>query len=131
MDALAAYWREGTCYFVGVFDKLRELFVGQLYVGPFSTEPIDYIIGYMADCLAEGKGYVTEAVTEIVSSIFAHLEADQVRIHCDESNERSRRVADRCGFKLERVFPEEKMGPDGVLQLCTTVAYLQRRCDRK
>jgi len=130
LHALTAYWSDGTCYFVGVFDKARDAFVAQLYVGPFSTDPIDYIIGYMVDCVAEGQGYVTEAVTEIVSSIFAHLGAEQVRIHCDESNGRSRQVAERCGFRLERVFAEEKMDSDGALQMCTTVAYLQRRTDR-
>lgn len=127
LGALAAYWRDGTCYFAGVFDKQRDSFVAQLYVGPFSMEPVDYIIGYMVDCTAEGNGYVTEAVTEVIENIFVHLDADQVRIHCDEANERSRRVAERCGFHLERMFPEEKMGPDGVPQTCTTVAYLRRR----
>jgi len=130
LATLAAYWSDGTCYFVGVFDKVRDVFVAQLYVGPFSTEPIDYIVGYMVECTHEGLGYVTEALSETISSIFAHLGADQVRIHCDETNEKSRRVAERCGFCLERVFPEEKMRSDGVLQLRKTTAYLRRRSDR-
>ena len=129
LTALAAYWNAGTCYFVGVFDKALDTFVAQLYVGPFREKPIDYIVGYMADCEHEGRGFVTEAVTETVASIFDHLHADQVRIHCDQSNVRSRRVAERCGFHLERVFEEEKMGPEGVLQPCLTAVYLRHRND--
>jgi RimJ/RimL family protein N-acetyltransferase len=129
LGEMEACWNEGVCYFVGVLDKLRDEFVAQLYVGPFATEPVDYIIGYMADCAHEGQGYVTEAVTAIVASIFDNLEADQVRIQCDESNARSRAVAERCGFLLDRVFPEEKQGADGHSAMCSTTSYLRLRRD--
>ncbi len=129
LGTLASYWREGTCYFMGAFDRTSRGFVAQVYVGPFSLEPVDFIIGYVADCAHEGRGYVTEAVTATVSNIFDYLGAEQVRIHCDETNERSRRVAERCGFRLDKTFPEEKKGPDGILQMCSTVVYLRLRSD--
>ncbi len=129
LGLLAAYWNQGTCYFAGAFDKVSGNFVAQVYVGPFSLEPADFIIGYIADCAHEGRGYVTEAVAATVGSIFDHLGADQVRIHCDETNDRSRRVAERCGFRLEKMFPEGKQGADGVLQMCTTSVYLRLRSD--
>ena len=129
LGKLATYWNEGTCYFVGAFDKNTRDFVAQVYVGPFNRAPIEFIIGYIADCTYEGRGYVTEAVTATVASIFDHLGTDQVRIHCDEGNERSRRVAERCGFRLDKMFPEEKQGADGVLQMCTTAVYLRLRSD--
>ncbi len=129
LGKLATYWDEGTCYFVGVFDRTTGDFVAQVYVGPFNRKPVEFIIGYIADCVHEGRGYVTEAVTATVASIFDYLGADQVRIHCDEGNERSRRVAERCGFRLEKTFPEEKQGADGALQMCTTAVYLRLRSD--
>ena len=129
LRALAVYWDKGTCYFVGAFDKTTGDFVAQIYVGPFNREPVEFIIGYIADCLHEGRGYVTEAVTAAVASIFDHLGANQVRIHCDEANERSRRVAERCGFRLEKMFPEEKQDADGALQMCTTAVYVRLRSD--
>ena len=129
LGALAGYWDEGKCYFVGVFNKDTDAFVAQVYVGPFSQEPVDFIIGYIADCVHEGHGYVTEAVTAMVANLFDQLEADQVRIHCDETNERSRRVAERCGFHKESSFLEEKKGSDGELHTGTTIVYLRLRSD--
>lgn len=127
---LAEYWDAGTCYFIGAFSKDSDVFVAQLYVGPFSQEPADFIIGYIADRIHEGHGYVTEAVTATVANLFNCLGADQVRIHCDETNERSRRVAERCGFQMKSSFPEEKRGSDGKLHTGTTIVYLQLRTDR-
>jgi RimJ/RimL family protein N-acetyltransferase len=129
LGALAVYWKERTCYFIGAFDKATGDFVAQVYVGPFDLEPADFIIGYIADCDHEGRGYVTEAVAATVADIFDHLNADQVRIHCDETNARSRRVAERCGFRLERLFPEEKQQADGALEMCTTAVYVRLRSE--
>lgn len=126
---VANYWNKGICYFVGAFDKVSDEFVAQVYVGPFSVDPADFIIGYIAECEHEGRGYVSEAVAATISHIFSDLGADQVRIHCDETNGRSCRVAERCGFRLEKVFPEEKRGPDGLPELCSTAMYLRFRSD--
>lgn len=130
LSELARYWEQGTCYFIGAFGKKTGEFVAQVYVGPFNREPVQFIIGYIADCGHEGGGYVSEAVTATVASIFDHLGADQVRIHCDETNERSRRVAERCGFRQTSSFSEEKQGSNGRLHACTTVVYLRLRSDR-
>ncbi|MCK5584581.1 GNAT family N-acetyltransferase [Candidatus Bipolaricaulota bacterium] len=130
LGVLATYWDGGTCYFVGAFAKATGKFVAQVYVGPFNRKPVEFIIGYIADCVHEGRGYVTEAVTKTVASIFDHLGADRVRIHCDETNARSRRVAERCGFHKESSFLEEKKGPDGALHTGTTVVYLRLRSER-
>lgn len=125
LGELAEYWEKGICYLGGAFDKTSREFVAQIYVGPFSTTPIDFIIGYFAECKHEGRGYVTEAVSSAVAHIFSDLKADQVRIHCNEANVRSRRVAERCGFHLDRIFQEERQGPDGTLEQCQTTIYLR------
>jgi len=127
LDELARYWKQGVCYFVGVFDKATDEFVAQVYVGPFGEAPVDFIIGYVAECRHEGRGYVSEAVASTVTHVFSDLAADQVRIHCDEANLRSRSVAERCGFQLDRIFPEERPGPDGKLDPCNTAVYVQLR----
>lgn len=130
LSELADYWEKGICYFVGAFDKSSHEFVAQVYVGPFSTTPTDFIIGYIAECQHEGRGYVSEAVSSTVERIFSDLLADQARIHCNETNIRSRRVAERCGFQLERIFPEERPGPDGRLTMCNTAVYIKLPSDR-
>jgi len=129
LSELARYWEQRTCYFIGVFERKTGKFVAQVYVGPFNREPIEFIIGYIADCDHEGRGYVSEAVASTVDNIFDHLGADQVRIHCDETNERSRRVAERCGFRKVSSFLEEKHGPGGGFHTCTTGVYLRLRSD--
>ncbi len=129
LSTLAKYWSKGVCYFAGGFDKVSGEFVAQVYVGPFNRQPAEFVMGYMANCAYEGRGYVSEAVTVIVADIFQHLGADQVRIHCDEANERSRRVAECCGFRLAKTFAEEKLRADGLLHACTTAVYLRLRSD--
>jgi len=130
LGELAIYWSDGTCYFVGAFAKTTGEFVAQVYVGPFNREPVEFIIGYIVDCAHEGWGFVTEAVAATVANIFDHLGADRVRIHCDETNVRSLRVAERCGFRQESSFLEERKGPDGELHTCTTIVCLRLRRDR-
>jgi RimJ/RimL family protein N-acetyltransferase len=53
------------------------------------------------DCRHQGKGFVTEAVRAVMDFCFTHLGAHRLRIHCNEMNVRSWRVAERCGFKRE------------------------------
>lgn len=122
---LDGYWVEGTCYFAGAFTKTSGEFVAQVYAGLFNREPVEYIIGYIADHIHEGSGYVTEAVTATVENIFGYLGTDRVRIHCDQTNARSLRVAERCGFHNESSFLEKKTGPDHQLHTCTTEVYLR------
>jgi len=61
----------------------------------------------------EGRGFITEAVQATLRFIFEHLGAHRVRIHCDDTNERSYRVAERCGFVREGHIRENKRHPDG------------------
>jgi RimJ/RimL family protein N-acetyltransferase len=123
---LAAYWRDGVCYFIGAFDKTSGDFVAQVYVGRFGTVPSEFIVGYFSDVLHEGSGYVSESVRATVDHIFSNLKAERVRIHCNEANLRSRHVAKHCGFHPFEQLQEERPGPDGGLRPCTTIVFLQQ-----
>ena len=118
---LKKYWEEETCLFIGCFSKDTSEFVGQIYVGPFSVQPPDYIIGYFADVDHEGRGYITEAVQTVIGLIFELLGAHRVRIHCDATNVRSQGVAERCGFTREGLIRQDHRNPDG--SLSDTVIY--------
>lgn len=98
---LVAAWRSGSCYFIGGFDRSTGEFVAQVYVGPFDELPHEFILGYIVDREHEGRGYVTEAVRATVRLLFDELDAHRVRIHCADTNLRSIRVAERCGFEKE------------------------------
>ena len=125
LDDLSHSWDRGVYYFVGAFDKQTSEFVAQIYVGPFSKDPIEYIIGYFAEVEHEGNGFVSEAVRATVNQVFARLNPAGVRIHCDETNVRSRHVAERSGFRLHAIVEEERLGPEGTMSPCHTAIYLR------
>jgi len=110
---LAADWTARTCFFLGAFDQTTDDFVAQIYIGPVDWDLPEFEIGFFADRDREGQGFVTEAVQAILPFLFVHLGAHRVRLHCDDTNVRSRRVAERCGFVLEGHIREDKRNLDG------------------
>jgi aminoglycoside 6'-N-acetyltransferase len=110
---LAADWQAGNCFFMGIFDRADDTFLGQVYVGPISRTLPEYAIGFFADVDHEGRGYVTEAVRAAIAFVFEHLDAQRVRMECDDTNIRSVGVAERCGLRREGHLRENKRHPDG------------------
>ena len=106
-------WKKRTQYFIGVFLKESEQFVAQIYIGSVNQNVPEFGIGYIADVDHEGKGYVTEAVNAVVKSLFEILNAHRIRIETDDTNIRSIRVAERCGFAKEGHIRENKKNSDG------------------
>jgi ribosomal-protein-alanine N-acetyltransferase len=108
-----------NCFFFGAFEQNQ--FVAQIYIGVVSWELPEFEIGYFVDREHEGQGYVSEAVsgTDLrggaLRFTFEHLQAQRVRIECNDTNLRSIRVAERCGFTREAHFRENKRNPDGSL----------------
>jgi RimJ/RimL family protein N-acetyltransferase len=70
-------------------------------------------IGYWCRTRFAGQGYVTEAVRGIAGFAFDALGAKRVEIRCDQLNGRSRRVAERAGFRLEGELRNADVGTDG------------------
>lgn len=58
-------------------------------------------IGYWQHVDYGGQGYMTEAVNAIAELAFSQLGAKRLHLECYPHNERSIRVAQRCGFQLE------------------------------
>ena len=110
---LASEWVARRCFFLGVFDKKSDQFVAQIYIGPIRWELPDFSVGFFADVDHQGQGYVTEAVTAALQFIFDHLGAHRAQIECDDTNLRSCRVAERCGFIQEGHFRENKRNANG------------------
>jgi RimJ/RimL family protein N-acetyltransferase len=113
IQELAADWLNGSCFFIGAFDKMTSKFVAQIYVGPVDWKLPEFQIGYFADVEHEGHGYVTEAVKATLKVIFTQLNAHRVRLECNENNTRSMRVAERCHMTREGILRENKRNPDG------------------
>jgi RimJ/RimL family protein N-acetyltransferase len=73
-------------------------------------------IGYWVRTSFSGKGYVQEIVCALAKLAFEQLNARRVEIRCDDRNERSGRVAERCGFQLEGILRNESLGLGGSLR---------------
>jgi RimJ/RimL family protein N-acetyltransferase len=98
---------------MGAFDKATREFVAQIYVGVVNWDLPEFAIGYFADKHHEGQGFITEAVQATLGFIFEHLRAHRVRLETDETNTRSRRVAERCGFIQVGQLRQTRRNPDG------------------
>jgi RimJ/RimL family protein N-acetyltransferase len=73
-------------------------------------------IGYWCRARFQRRGFVSEAVKGIVAFGFETLGLQRIAIHCDERNERSRRVAERVGFTFEGTMRNEARDPQGGLR---------------
>lgn len=73
-------------------------------------------IGYWCRTAYAGRGYVSEAVRAISRLAFEHAGAQRVFIRCDARNERSRQVAQACGFQLEAHLRHDSRATDGSLR---------------
>ena len=98
-----------------IFDRERE---GRRLLGGAGLHRMDwgvrrFEIGYWIRSSAEGKGYVAETVHALADMCFAQLGARRVDIRVDESNLRSRAVAERCGFQLESIVHNESLSAAG------------------
>jgi RimJ/RimL family protein N-acetyltransferase len=121
-----ASWESGEAFFLGAFQKETREWVAQIYIGLANRGLPEYEIGYIADVDHEGKGYVTEAAREALRFVFGPLGAQRVRLECDDTNLKSLRVAERCGFVKEGHLRENKKNSDGSIRGALHYGLLRR-----
>lgn len=112
---LADEWTSRRAFFVGIFDKQSAEWLGQLYIGVVNWRTPEFELGYVVDRDHEGQGVISESVRAALKQIFGALGAHRVRLRCDDTNERSCRVAERAGFVREGHLREDHRWPDGTL----------------
>ncbi len=103
------------------------------FVGGTGLHRIDwwvrrFEVGYWCRSSRRGRGLVSEAVQALTDLAFEHLHARRVEVRMDDINERSWRVAERCGFALEGVLRSDTLSTDGELR-DTRVYALTRPAD--
>lgn len=84
-------------------------------------------IGYWLRRSAQGQGLMSEAVNGMAAMAFTQLRARRLEIRCDEANDRSRGVAERCGFTLESVMQGQSVNTAG--ELANSCMYVKFRPD--
>jgi ribosomal-protein-serine acetyltransferase len=101
----------------GTFVLATDLFVHDWAVPKFE-------IGYWYRTSAQGRGLVTETVRALTRVGFETLKANRIQICCDARNERTRRVAERAGYRLEATLRNERIAADGALRTTLMFAML-------
>lgn len=86
-------------------------------------------IGYWCRTSMQGRGFVTEAVMALTRMAFEDMGAHRVEIRCDARNTRSRRVAERAGYRLEATLRNDDRANDGSLRDTAVYAFLRSEFD--
>jgi RimJ/RimL family protein N-acetyltransferase len=123
---LAADWAARNCFFIGIFNKTNDDWVGQVYVGPTNWELPEFTIGFVADVRYEGKGVISEAVQRVLKMLFEDIGAHRVKSDCNENNIRSARLLERNGFRKEGHLLENRRNDDGSFHGDFLYAMLRR-----
>ena len=82
-------------------------------------------IGYWIDTAYTGKGLVTEWVNALTRYAFDSCGTIRVQIRAQETNMKSIRVAERCGYEKEAILKHDRVDcvtkkpANGVLFACT------------
>ena len=102
---------------LGIFDRTDNRTV----LGSTGFHDIDWTvpsleIGYWVVPEAEGRGYVTEAVALLTEFALREFGASRIAIYCDPRNLRSRRVAERLGYRFEGQLRNTARTPQGALR---------------
>jgi len=118
-----AYCRQGQANFLGrkdlpflIFEKSTAELVGAVGLHRMAWDTPKVEVGYWGRTSKGRNGYIGEAVMALVDFAFEHIHAMRVELITDEENAPSRRVAERCGFKLEGTLRSERRAPDGSLR---------------
>ncbi len=97
-------------------DKATQRLVGKGGFHTINWEVPKFEIGYWVRTSMAGKGYCTEAVNALVAFAKQELDAKRLEICSDPRNEKSRKVAERCGFLLEGILRRNMREPYGGLR---------------
>lgn len=113
VQEIIAAGRRGEYVLLGGFAEASREFVLQVYVGVVNRALPEFEVGYFVDAAHEGQGYVSEALRAVLRWLFDDLQAHRVSLRCSDTNLRSARVAERCGFTLEGHLRETRRAADG------------------
>lgn len=101
IEELITYWDKKERYILGIWLKTSRLYIGQLWIEPNKKEVPSFELGWFLDRLYQGQGLAKEAVKKAIDFLFYELKAHKIIVLVLENNERSNKLAERCGFVKE------------------------------
>ncbi len=109
-------YRLGEEFLLGAYRKNNGAFVLRIGLRPRDRAVPSWMIGYWCRASMQGQGYVTETVRALTAAAFSILQANRIEIALDSLNLPSRRVAERCGYRLEGELRNHERSPGGSLR---------------
>lgn len=123
LESSEVYCRTAQANFVArkdlpflLFDKATGKLVGAAGLHRIAWITPKAEVGYWSRTSTSRNGYISEAVVALAQFAFTHIGAVRVELITDEENHASRRLAERCGFKLDGILRNERRAPDGILR---------------
>jgi len=107
---------EAEDFAVSAFLKKTGEFVLSTGLHPRNWNVPKFEIGYWCRAGMQGRNFTTEAVKTLTDIAFNEMSANRVEIRCDTRNIRSRRVAERAGYRLEAELRSDDRANDGSLR---------------
>ena len=101
IEEFISYWDKKERYILGIWLKTSGTYIGQLWIEPNKKEVPSFELGWFLDRLYQGQGLATEAVKKAIGFLFDELKAHKIIVLVLENNERSNKLAKRCGFVKE------------------------------
>ncbi len=106
-------WRRGELFIMSMWEKSSGEYVGEVYLANADWNVPCIEVGYFTVQHQGGKGYASEATRAACRIAFEGLGVRRVELQCAADNEKSARVALRCGFTLEGRLRERNHKKDG------------------
>jgi RimJ/RimL family protein N-acetyltransferase len=103
-----AEWVSRSIFFVGGWEKATGELVVQIVVMVHKWDTSEFEIGFFVDKDHEGRGFVSEGARAMLRFAFECLGARRVSAGCNDTNLRSQRVLERCGFVREAHIRQNK-----------------------
>ncbi len=97
----AAEWSARERFVMGIWLKSGNQYVGQIWIEPKKWEVPSFEIGWFLDRGYQGRGIATEAAHRSLIFLFNDLNAHKVIAITRDSNDRSRKLAERLCFRKE------------------------------
>ncbi|MBV9848515.1 MAG: GNAT family N-acetyltransferase [Armatimonadetes bacterium] len=101
---------------ISVWEKDPGLYLGGSGLHRINWEVPSFEIGYWLRTSAQGKGFMTEAVSLLCRLALETLAAQRVEIRCDARNVRSAALPRRLGFVHEATLRNAARTPQGELR---------------
>jgi RimJ/RimL family protein N-acetyltransferase len=94
----------GTWYQLGICIKETDELIGDIGIHFIDDDNLQVEIGYSLSVEYQGRGYATEAVTEVINYLFSKLNKHRITASIDPRNLKSKALLERIGMRKEAHF---------------------------